>query len=523
MERTNCFESLGSVRCRSTRRGQFCLLSVLFILAATSVGRAQTCQLGFAIDSLKGQRPIEIDPTVPPGTCGFLQFAWQDFLALDWPPLPIDPNNIGAQARGLPDPTKVVGQGGNSDQTVWEQSQPNWYLFWPNNPPPQSAGGDSFAAWNQYSWLPAACGPLRTKLPPGSPPPRILSSLSKFDAMPGVSQAFSAPLIDQEGYYVRYEILMDYQAFNYINSNEFYLLSQLQAFATKGQPFTFPVQSANMPGATFLKVAWKVLSEQEINSGRFHTAQAFLYTPAAPNIEPTCAGPVTVGLVGLHIVQKTQQFPQWMWATFEQVDTTPADPNQPGANPPEGWGFFKNGSSKTANQKPLCPDGTTPSTACDFQPTSSHLGTNPNDKTGGPTQAVRMNPIPSSPNQPALGQINAAAQAALKQINPSTEWQFYQLVEAQWQQAKSFFPPGKVANMTMETYTQNGSCMGCHTPATAPFKGSPAVSSDLTFELTLAWQPQALPAARVPALVGNAAKRSSSKKAGNARSEGDAK
>src|SRR5882672_9405730 len=79
----------------------------------------------------------------------------------------------------------------------------------------------------------------------------------------------------------------------------------------------------------------------EINSGRFHTAQAFLYTPAAPAIEQTCAGPVTVGLVGLHIVQKTQDFPMWLWATFEQVDTTPADPANPGANPPEGWGFFK--------------------------------------------------------------------------------------------------------------------------------------------------------------------------------------
>src|SRR5262249_35225764 len=198
------------------------------------------------------------------------------------------------------------------------------------NPPPQAAGGQSFTAWNRYAWLPAACGPLQSKLPPGSAPPRILSSLSKFDAMAGVSQAFSAPLIDQDGYYARYEILMDYPAFNYINSNQFYLFNQVQAFAQKGQPFSFPVQSGSTPGATFIKAAWKALSAAEINSGRFHTAQAFLYTPAAPNIGQTCAGPVTVGLVGLHIVQKTAAFPQWLWATFEQVDSVPADPGNPG-------------------------------------------------------------------------------------------------------------------------------------------------------------------------------------------------
>ena len=34
-------------------------------------------------------------------------------------------------------------------------------------------------------------------------------------------------------------------------------------------------------------------------------------------------GMVLVGLVGLHVVQKTKQLPQWMWATFEHVDNAP--------------------------------------------------------------------------------------------------------------------------------------------------------------------------------------------------------
>jgi hypothetical protein len=476
---------------------------------------AQTCNPVIRPADLKGVRPTEI---VPPGThdnCNFLQFAWQGFLAMNWPPLPADPGVTHGIARGLPDPSKVIGQSDNGDnRTVWEQDQPNWYLFWPRNPPPPAADGQSFVAWNRHAWLPAACGPLEDKLPPGSEPPRILSALSKFDGgMPGVLQAkSSAPLIDQDGYYARYEILMDYPAFNYINANQFYLLDKLEAFAQKGQPFSFPVQDGSEPGATLIKAAWKTLSAEEINSHRYHTAQAFLYTPTASGIEPTCAGPVTVGLVGLHIVQKTRDFPKWIWATFEQVDTTPADPNNlPPKDPPAGWGFFKRGSSVTPNQKPNCPDGVTEDlTKCDFQPTSSHVGQNPNDKTGGPTQAVRSNPIPKSLNQPSLGQINQAAQDALRQINPNSVWQYYQLTEAQWQGPTAFFPT-KAANLTMETYTQSISCMSCHNPAKAPDSGK-QVSSDMMFEFGLAWQNAMLPASRLAAVSSRAS--STGKKGG---------
>jgi hypothetical protein len=480
------------------RRPFISLLAVFLSTLAFSAKAQQTCALNPDPAGLKGARPVEINPDVPPGTCGFLQFSWQDFFATNWPALPVDPTNTTAVARGLPDPARVIGQAKNDAPAVWEQYQSNWYQFWPSNPPPKAAAGQSFAAWNQNAWLPAACGPLRSKLDPNEPPPRILSSLSKFDAMPGVVQAASSlPLIDQNGYYVRYEIMMDYPAFNYINSNQFYLLSAQQAFEEKGQPFSFPVQSGSTPGATFIKAAWKTLSAAEINSGRFHIAKAFLYTPAATNVEETCAGPVTVGLVGLHIVQKTKLFPKWLWATFEQVDATPADPKNPGPVPPEGWGFFNPGSDKPLN-KPKCPDGTTRPALCDFQPTSSHMGTSPDDHTGGPTQAVRANPIDRSKNQPALDQINSAAQSALRQINPSTEWQYYRLVEAQWEDPTStppFFPPNKVANMTMETYTQPASCMGCHNDAEAAVP----VPSDLTFELGLAWQTRILPAGRIPA------------------------
>jgi hypothetical protein len=480
---------------------------ILFAFYPALTLLAQNCAPDLAPASLRGQRPLEINPNVPPGTCGFLQFAWDDFLSLNWPALPVIPSVSTSRTRGIPDQSKLIGQGGNRVTGVWEQFQPNWYLFWPNNPPPPAATppaqpSNSFAAWNQNAWLPAACGPLQTNLPAGSAPPRILSSLSKLDAMPGVAQAFSAPLIDQNGYYSRYEIVLDYETFHYINSNQLYLLPKLKDFV-QHQPISFPVQSADDTGATFIKAAWKPLfTDAERNSGRYHIAQAFLFTAAGGNVAATCAGPVPMGLVGLHIVHKTQGFPMWLWATFEQVDNTPDDTANPGPTPPQGWAFFKPGSAAPANVAPKCPDGVTPFTRCDFQPTSSHLGQAANDKTGGPVQVVRKNPIAKSANQPGLDEINKTVHDALVAIDPNNVWQYYRLIDAQWQNANAnpqapctvktgFFPACNIANATMETYLQTNSCMGCHKGATAP--SSPAAMSDLTFELGLAWQPNNAP------------------------------
>jgi hypothetical protein len=427
---------------------------------------------------------VEVDTSVGPGTCGFMQFAWQEFLAENWPPLPVDPTNITQKARGVPDSNQIIGQSGDN-ATVWQQFQPNWYLFQPNDPPPLASAGQSFAAWNQNAKLPASCGQQAS-----TQGVMILSALSKLDPMPGVSQAFSSPLIDQTGYYVRYNINLSYEIFNYVNSNQYYL----QAKQTPTTTFILPTQNGATPGAVFVKSAWKTLSAAEVNSGRFHTAQAFLYTPSS--FVQTCVGPVTVGLVGLHIAQKTAGFPESVWATFEQVDNTPDDP----ANPPsQSWSFFNPASKATPNTKPTCPNMI--GSQCDWQPTSSHLG----DKTGGPTQVVRTNLILKSLNQPALGLINQSVQAQLKAINPNSVWQYYELVDAQWQKAGTstgFFPENNVLNAVAETYFQKPpfkvpmSCMVCHSGAAAWNKQP----SDFTFELELAWAPTVLPASRVPAM-----------------------
>jgi hypothetical protein len=68
---------------------------------------------------------------------------------------------------------------------------------------------------------------------------------------------------------------------------------------------------------------------------------------------------------------------------------------------------------------------------------------------------------------------------------PGSPFQYYQLIDVQWPQAPNRFPvgnptPGLLANVTMETYVTESSCINCHfTARTASSK----LSSDYSFLL----------------------------------------
>ena len=78
---------------------------------------------------------------------------------------------------------------------------------------------------------------------------------------------------------------------------------------------------------------------------------------------------VTVGLVGMHISHKSRSSPQWIWATFEQVDNPLGDPL---AHPPIRPSFYNPNC-------PLCVPNQDPSVTND---------------TTTPTQVVRANSDP---------------------------------------------------------------------------------------------------------------------------------
>src|SRR6202042_1818553 len=58
---------------------------------------------------------------------------------------------------------------------------------------------------------------------------------------------------------------------------------------------------------------------------------------------------VTMGLIGLHIAQKTATRPQWIWSTFEHVDTVP--PTRVGA--PGQFALSDGSANPTPAENPL--------------------------------------------------------------------------------------------------------------------------------------------------------------------------
>ena len=259
------------------------------------------------------------------------------------------------------------------------------------------------------------------------------------------------------------KILTNEPSFDYIVDNQFYKRSVVDA-ATE---FDFPWGSLadKTIGTLTIKSAWKVLGDGA--DSRFYSESAYVY-----NAEE-CATE-TVGLIGLHIAHKTEQFPEWVWATFEHVDNTPEckfsggvfQTCEPQYDPHRNYSFTKNGCSLAdcpLNQKPSSTDDRTP------------------------VQVMRIVPLPEP-----VKQLNAKIHSTPPV--KGTVWENYMLIDGQWPSVvgspEAGQPkPAALANSVMETYfqgetplTQTSSCMGCHYLATGN-PDSSAVSSDFTYML----------------------------------------
>jgi hypothetical protein len=360
----------------------------------------------------------------------------------------------------------------------------SWLTFVSLNEPVDGAsmGSNSPTVWQTWADL------FSVMLPDGAPPPafgasvpppaictggprgtRVLQMISKTPVTPTLQVAGqplnTGPLIDQNGNYVRYQILINEPMYNYIVANGLYSQAGQQKFTDS---IAFPVGAVTSGttgtiGAIVMKAAWKVLdpSHPADAASGFHTTTAYVYTPAADGVQPSCEVQ-TLGLVGLHIVHKTDTEPQWIWSTFEHVNNAPtvADAKAPQAG--ARYNFFN----------PACDSVTCPWNAQPPQPWNPSVEPFPN---GFRSQIVRATKYEDVALQSAA-MWNAQFQTAMK----GTVWENYHLITTQWptDAANPTDPDGApfplfAANTTMETYVQgnvpqaSSTCMGCHGNATS--------------------------------------------------------
>jgi hypothetical protein len=391
----------------------------------------------------------------------FNHYSWMTFAAMNWPLLP----------DGKPDTAKKIGDVPDGP-VAWESWKESYEIFNPEGTDPGPFDAPRVA--------PAACNGK------ASPDTRVLRQISKSPrgVLDEAGQPLkSGPLIDQQGVFTRFSILVNRAMFDYIRDNQLYGRKGQDAF---GGPALFPCGfnsgNAKAPSQTpslgpiMLKASWKILDPQKDDASRFHVAKMLVYTPANddPKIDESCEL-ATVGLVGLHVVHKTASAPQWIWSSFEQVDNAPDEGDVKSNKLKAHYNYFTPGCADCAahNEPPPTP----------WDP----------NKHAQPSQIVRLTSIPDLDQD--APPVNALYQAAVK----NSVWSNYQLLSAQWPSvpfSKAFCKvnpldikaqpiPQFLANATMESFAQgrtpgaSSSCIDCHANAAS----TTAKGADFTFLL----------------------------------------
>lgn len=434
-----------------------CVAALTFVAGLTAAQAQPAATFGC------GGSPPQPPPTLTPTfggaagdrtNLGFECMMWQNFVYLNWP--------ATRGQRGVPNKNAKFGAPG---PTVWETYKTVDETF-----PP---GGRNPGPWNGLRLLTTLQKGLAQKVADGEV--RRLTMTSKIsravltniaehagviapDILRSITQAGGGTLYDLNGRPVYYEVAMNRDQYEFILQNGLYN-ADTQATYGAANVIVLPggPSKYGQMGALEVKAAWKVLSDAERKSGRFHMVPAIL---------PGSFVPVSVGLVGYHIFLPVSG--QGIWATFAQVDNAPVQ-----GTPAKGTYNFYNPNC-TQDGKP-CPV---------------------NVKDADPGQVVQV-----TPDDASTPQLNAYMQNLIRQADPKSPWQYYKIVNVQWPLnpvdiAKQPVPlnvplpngnPNSttVVNAVLETFKQQPGtgCLSCHVYGSVASSGSqgPNYATDYSF------------------------------------------
>jgi hypothetical protein len=353
----------------------------------------------------------------------FDNFAWQLFVALNWP----------ARKDGKPDLSKVIGQAPGAPR-VW----------------------DFFSNAEEIFHSSSLCPDQKA-----SPDLKVLRMFrDTTDSGTDVQAGSSWPLVDQDKNFSPVEIVVNDVHQRYLVRNGLTTPAGLKKYIEHNTIF-FP------QGSMELKAAWRLFPANTNPQilARYHTKKAVICVASqqSENGQPfSVAG--TVGLVGLHIVYKTRNQPRWIWSTFEQVDNEEVSYKPlPGLKPTFSDGTSTHGCTDETNRPPAP------------VPASKMLykwaATQPTAHSYSPTQAAKCaneTPLPEA--------VNARFQAALAGVHgvPNSPWQYYRLIATQWFDARNRLQPknGDGAavsrNSTLETYLMGDQTIAGQVPTLGP-------------------------------------------------------
>ncbi|PHR36694.1 MAG: hypothetical protein COA38_01320 [Fluviicola sp.] len=261
------------------------------------------------------------------------RFAWKEFVALNWP---ADPNH-----RGKPDTSKVFGD--SSSNVVWETYWHRAEMFpYDENPVKttlREGGHVSYKANTtdkpSYKYDPASFtfkgsfGGTGTATGDST----LFNNLSENNEL-DIDQMFVGTATDENR--ILYEAKMNESGFNYIIEKELYNSTTRNTYTTTSKITANLLQygsscnvtepnitclpcgdNAGDEGNIEIKASWRKLTTAEIDSANYYTNTVITYRSVHNERKYFNE---TYGLIALHIIHKTENFPSFIYATFEHKD-----------------------------------------------------------------------------------------------------------------------------------------------------------------------------------------------------------
>lgn len=256
----------------------------------------------------------------------YARFAWRQFIHLN---SPAQKNGINAAGkspvvRGAIDPARNFAASGASDfyqsgrtagsnfssnQLVWETFAHRSELFPANSAP----SGDLASLAPAYVFQNVEVAPADARF----------NNLDENTQI-GQNQIFFPKNGNTPSANPWDDHIILFQA--KVNDVEYDYIKSIYNAQDPPQALELPPNGKEQGESIEVKSAWREMSD-DIDSGRYHTAEALYYVKDASGKTQARVG--TFGLVGLHILRKMENYPAFVYTTFEQVDNLTTPKSQP--------------------------------------------------------------------------------------------------------------------------------------------------------------------------------------------------
>src|SRR5438067_809726 len=236
-------------------------------------------------------------------------FSWNEFIAFNWPASQDCTANTAKSILNV--------KSGADGPVVWQTQMDSDEVFVaPNLMPVRWCNGKALTSLFNHAPV-----PMRHTAKAVAAAHLLGGPFAKIAEPTGV-EAVGGVVTDQQGRWLRYERYMNRTEYETVVPKGWFRLKVLNS-----------LPSITLPnGSIELKAAWKILTPAEIAKGRYYTTVATVYNTPGGGTSPG-KNPVTLGLVGLHIIHKTPQQESFFWSTFEQVDNDNVFGNTTGLPP----------------------------------------------------------------------------------------------------------------------------------------------------------------------------------------------